>query len=243
MTIHHSAAFTGRCCLLAAALLFAGGGALAGNHQYSKFEYDAADDTGYFDLVVSLDWNPDQAARDGILKAAFEAFAETVWDASEGKHKLRKVRVYLDGQEKKSADVYIRNAAGRANANVNGFGAAGGRINMFMKTSGGGTRTGQQVGLTLAHEMGHYAYGLYDEYKEAGTENDDIPYMPHSDDVPADGIMNSQYTFQNYSVADGYPTKTAQFRIHAAACWPTLVRDVNDDPREARNVSSWQRRM
>lgn len=207
----------------------------AGDHPYSKFEYDPQKGIGYFDLVVSLDWNPSQAERDGKLKNAFETYAKTVYDATEGNHKLRKIYVYLEDAEKSSCDIYIQNKAGRAHAYINSFGKGGlrkifgTRINMFMSNMYGSERTGWEIGVTLAHEFGHYVFGLFDEYAESSDELTP-PWLPHTHDEGCSSIMNSQYNFQDFCYDENHTLVNAQHRMHKASCWSTLVRDSKNDP-------------
>ena len=206
----------------------------AGDHPYSKFEYDPQKGIGYFDLVVSLDWNPSQAERDGKLKNAFENYAKTVYDATEGNHKLRKIYVYLEDAEKSSCDIYIQNKAGRAHAYFNSFGKGGlrkifgTRINMFMSNIYGGERTGWEIGVTLAHEFGHYVFGLFDEYAES-SDVLTLPWLPHTHDEGCSSIMHSK-DFQDFCYDENHTLVNAQHRMHKASCWSTLVRDSKNDP-------------
>ncbi len=220
----------------------------AGNHPKSKYEWDASKQTGYFDLVVSLDWNPDQTERDVKLKSAFETFAKTVYDMSEGKHKIRNLCVYVkttEGeQETGSCDIYIKNSAGRANATVNYFGQSGGRINMFTSFKGKKseiTLSAKDIGQTLGHEFGHYVYGLYDEYIEEDKSclfTFLFPSKPCENDTECDTIMNRQWEWQDFCTKKNHmrpeakpkdPTN-AQHRMHQVSGWETLVRNPKDDP-------------
>ena len=53
----------------------------AGSNPLTK--YESVSGTGYFDLVVSLDWNPTAADKNGLLKTAFAEFGENVFTMSE----------------------------------------------------------------------------------------------------------------------------------------------------------------
>jgi uncharacterized repeat protein (TIGR02543 family) len=101
-----------------------------------------------------------------------------------------------------------------------------------------------EIGQTIGHEFGHYAYGLFDEYREEGsTQFDKDNYMPHSDDVPCDSIMNNQYSFQEFCINDKHHSeKTAQHRVYKSSCWDTLVRDPKDDPKSSTYRREWARR-
>ena len=96
----------------------------------------------------------------------------------------------------------------------------------------------QGTGYALAHEWGHYYYGLYDEYK--GTCQTNCPLStPRDGDTPVDdSIMNRQwaavggdYEWLNVSVAKNVKGDTAQRRVFEASGWQTLVRPQSQDPR------------
>ena len=201
----------------------------AGNHPLTKYESDSG--IGYFDIVVSLNWNPTQAEKDGKLETAFQQYAKDVFKMTEGKQKIRKIYVYTNYTQMTKADIRFWNESGRSNAFPNGIFDAGGRILTFTK-QGGIDRDDTFIGHTMAHEFGHYAYGLYDEYTGSASSSDS-PSKPLAGDTPRETIMNMQRDFQWFSNAGDYAEeknrKTAQWRVYKLSAWETLVRDPNND--------------
>jgi calcium-activated chloride channel regulator 4 len=188
-------------------------------------------------------------------------FADAVYEASNGVHKVRQVRIYRNSRFADKADV-VWAASGWPRANPGGWGVAGTHIYMF--DNFGGTNfladdMGYQGGgYCLAHEWGHYGYGLYDEYRynpvDPNVNYDTQPGMPHTTDDPVvPSIMNNQwnarggdYKWLNFSIGDPNDgstefvtqVKTAQHRMFDASCWETLVRPTSDDPRSGSASTS-----
>jgi len=71
----------------------------------------------------------------------------------------------------------------------------------------------------IVHEMGHYLYGLYDEYAQ-GTDAS-RPSAPLDTDTPKNSLMHDQYKFPTFSTAGDYADpntrKTAQARVYGNA--------------------------
>ena len=66
---------------------------------------------------------------------------------------------------------------GRSNASVSGWGKPGKTSNNYVldATAGGAPETALGLGQVVAHEIGHYTYGIYEEYEgsaDDGTEPD-----------------------------------------------------------------------
>lgn len=181
-------------------------------------------------------------------------FADGLYEAANGAHKLGTVTFHPSGADANTADiVWVEEC--HPSASPAGFGTDGLHINMcdiFTDGSGQGndydfmSDEAHQVGggYTLAHEWGHYYYGLYDEYVGDGSY-DHIFQFPHStDEAVMNSIMNSQwnardgnYDWLNFSVSKNDTRETAQFRVYTACGWDTLVRPVTDDPRDGDRVA------
>ncbi len=195
----------------------------AGTHSLSKWE------SGKFDLVVSLGWIPTTADKTK-LKTVFELFAQDVWTMTEGKHSIRRLYVYPPNpvtnkaRDWKKADIRFLNTADAANATIAGFKKVG-RIYVDDDLS-----DLNEVGHALAHELGHYAYAVYDEYKD---DQGPKPGFPHTNDTPKDTIMNQHWTWQHYSVPADYTNaakrKTAHYRMYGESIWETLISDASLD--------------
>jgi hypothetical protein len=114
----------------------------------------------------------------------------------------------------------------------------------------------QGSGFTLAHEWGHYALGLYDEYASGSSTRD---YLPRSTDTRSNpSIMNNQWCaasgyscpsgftnpdadFLEFSTEDVAPfdaplsasNTNAQYRVYGKSGWDTLVDSTDNDPKVA----------
>lgn len=192
-------------------------------HSLSKWE------DGKFDLVVSLGWSP-TAADKTKLKTVFEIFAKDVWTMTEGNHSLRRLYVYTPNsvtnkaRDWTKADIRFLNTADAANATIAGF-KKDGRIFIDDDLS-----DLSEAGHALAHELGHYAYAAYDEYKD---DQGPDPGFPNKNDTPKDSIMNQHWTWQNFSVpahySDRTKLKTAHYRMYGESIWETLISPVELD--------------
>ena len=143
-----------------------------------------------FDLTISLhnspagdddgstqDTDPGSVDQDKIEKI-IQHMADGVYEATEGAHKIRQVRIFRDKSKHDVADIRW-DESGHPSANLNGIGDSGLHIFMY-DTFKGGKGGGVDhdlltdligAGYTLTHELGHYAYGLKDEYSlQAGDD-------------------------------------------------------------------------
>ncbi|MCX8052259.1 MAG: VWA domain-containing protein [Armatimonadetes bacterium] len=199
------------------------------------------------DLVISLHNRPsgdnDVTTNDDRTpyEQIIQYFADGVYEMSNGAHKLRKVRIYTSGFYADKCDI-TWSASGWPCANACGRGIAGKHVYMFTNFSGTDFLTNQELGgYCLAHEWGHYFYGMYDEYKASNTSYDSYEQMPNSTDDPSNvSIMNNQWkgntdkNWLNFSTdtRSDYTKNNAQFRVYKAACWQTLARNSTDDPKD-----------
>ncbi|MEO0676330.1 MAG: VWA domain-containing protein [Pseudomonadota bacterium] len=188
-------------------------------------------------------------------------FADGVCEQTNGVHKIGKVRIFKDGEFGPTVDVKW-DASGGPAAHTTGFGKAGWQIFFFDKFPGGaidanGNFTGgtldidssasdrEMMGYILAHEWGHYALGVYDEY-QGNAATGTRPSQPISSDVATDkAIMsrervaaNGDFSWLNHSTSNniGDLTKTAQGRTYGKSGWDTLIQTTNNDP---TTVSGW----
>ncbi len=131
-----------------------------------------------------------------------------------------------------TADIQLLDKGGRSNAYANSILDKGGRILTYTKFSNGTARSAAYIGHTIAHEFGHYAYGLYDEY-EGSESSSSSPSKPLSGDTTKDTIMCSQGTWQWFSLPADYANeaerKTAQYRVFECSAWETLLKNPNND--------------
>ena len=144
------------------------GSLFAAEHQLTKVNYDAARNVNVIDMVMSIDWDfdappegRDKAFIEGILRQASKSY----FTMTEGRHMLGKVHVYKNSQFMDNTDIQYLLKNGRANAHTAGLTSfKAGHVQQFAGTG----ETPEQHGKTVAHEFGHYALGLLDEYREEG---------------------------------------------------------------------------
>ncbi len=218
------------------------------------------------DVSISLYNSPLSDNDRTPYERIIEYFADGVYEASNGTHKIRKVTIYPNEGFANRADViWIEQC--HPNAHVSGAIIPGWRVEMCDRFSGFdfleddfGWKMG---GYTLAHEWGHYHYSLRDEYRGDGSR-DHLIGSPHSTDDPVEpSIMNTQYRaictwrldlFQpcwpwqqgrfewlNFSVDSPDNRNTAQYRVYGATGWETLVRPLSQDPRDGQRAALPQR--
>lgn len=200
-------------------------------------------DPVFVDVTISLYRNPILLDRDPY-ENIINYFADVVFEMSNGAHKIRNVYIYTNKNNRNTANIIWDGTAQNYNSYVSGYGHPGAHVYAadtltygilwFDMLSTDYLR--RYAGYTLAHEWGHYYYGLFDEYQYPNKDYDEIKYMPHSDDVNVWGsIMNDSLKFQNFSTSNhttysGGEPNTAQLRMYRASGWETLIRPISLDP-------------
>ncbi|MDR0308125.1 MAG: VWA domain-containing protein [Chitinispirillales bacterium] len=194
---------------------------------------NVGDSVQILDLTISLHRSWDEIASDSLLRNQYEQtiryWADGTYEMTNGGHKLGNIRIFTGSRFTNAVDVqWIEN--GWPNAHIYGFMSPNASLRILMSDffSGYNVPTGMDwdwrgAGYTLAHEGGHYIYGLYDEYS---LETGDVPVVP--------SIMNSQWNARNgnyawlnfstsYNIGD--ITKTRQGRVHGVDAWTFLSSD------------------
>jgi hypothetical protein len=197
-----------------------------------------------FNITVSYyDSAANTVAKRAAIESNFRYFADAVYEMTNGAHKLGRVTIYTGGVRSDNVDVKWV-ASCWPNAHISGLSFSSGRIEHcddFQGTSFmNSDRDQRNGGYTLAHEWGHYAYSLFDEYQSSRSGNNS-PTSPQPTDVGVEfSIMNSQYRAVNgdnrwinfsTSVTNRGPTN-AQYRAYQASAWDTLKRPASQDPRD-----------
>lgn len=214
-----------------------------------------------FDVVVSLHSNP-QGDNDGNtqgvdpgsadqdkIERILKHFAEGVYESTEGAHRIRKIRIFRSNTKDDTADI-LWDPSGHPHADLNGIRSSGDHISTYDDFDGYNLLDDEiGHGYTLAHEWGHYAYGLKDEYAKANTTCDGSASPCQDDDPVTPSIMNSQWNassngalidsrWLNFSIANQGGTadtgfsdfenteNTAQHRKYEESGWETLARDL-----------------
>ena len=138
------------------------------------------DSKAVFDITISLDSNPQGDAEKSDYEERIKEFGRAVYQSTNGAHKIGRVTIFREGAQRNRVDVIwdenCPDSAERPRAHPSGFGVVGRHIWMctnFTWPIEQDTReeeiaallpTPKGSGYVLAHEWGHYAYGLYDEY-------------------------------------------------------------------------------
>lgn len=236
--------------------------AFAANHPNSSIQ-----NVNVLNMTANVDWDYDGAApvqastsSPGVLltkavveKQILREMARKMYLMTEGRHRVGNVYVYKNSRFKNSVDLQLINIDGRSNATTNAWQAQSGTSNNYLSISGSGYMLGNYANV-LAHEMGHYIYGLLDEYREdpsgtaartaAPAENQG---GPAGFDTTKITIMHMQDVATRFSTAEDYAgdksqNNTAQTRIFATdpvnlrggSAWEVLTRDPANDPPQAR---------
>lgn len=197
-------------------------------------------------------------------------FADAVFEMSNGAHIVRYITInYPCNWPSTDANediIWLKKAWPRAT--LSGYGNPGEHIMMadifafdtdggqpFTATLSGGA-DGEQKGTsdwflrgggyTLAHELGHYLYGIADEYAniKATCLLTQTYYDPCKDDLSIspsimfnqmlarDDYGNSDYQWLNFSTAKLQTKKNKQYRLYQADGWTMLARPASKDPQE-----------
>ena len=153
---------------------------------------------------------------------------------TEGLHKIGTVYVYDKSQFLKRADIQFMNKQGRAQASVSGWKRRSNEIEIFTFDAGAEEPESiEDIGKTLAHEIGHYGYGFLDEYAEKGKKSSTDLGNPLESDTPRNTIMNDHLKFTTLSTssdyADSTTQKTAQGRVYQLSAWEALIQNPAND--------------
>jgi hypothetical protein len=196
-------------------------------------------------------------------------FADAVYEMSNGAHIVRYITINYPcnwpGMDANEDIIWLEKTWPRAT--LSGYGVPGQHIIMadvfpFSMSAGGpftATQTGDRYGkgagttdyylrgggYTLAHELGHYLYGIADEYAKASEDcdTDNKYHGPCKDDVDiAPSVMSSGplrvmefaagYEWLNHSTPKLQTKKNTQYRLYQADGWTTLARPASKDPQE-----------
>ncbi len=217
-----------------------------------------------FDLDVGLDWDPDQhdSDEDEFDTDGVEKFLEDlgllVYKLTEGRQVIGNLEVYTEGENFNDTDIQILSEAGRSNATLGGINDCSlkelltgkGRIKIYTAT-GSGKRTPKFVGQTIAHELGHYAYTLMDEYEgqeEPGSLEELLGYGPFKGDKAVDTIMNYHWEYDRFSVKEDYESfedkghENAQWRVYGESAWETLASNPLGDNLKSLHAAQFTRK-
>lgn len=227
----------------------------AANHPLASV---SANDIQTVDYVVNVDWdydsppgqfnNPAQPLDRTYITNVIRVMAQSVFTMTEGRHRIGNVFVYRNKQFGNNVNIQLINKDGRASGSWAGWGSRD--ASTFNYTSfSKNAESINDLGKTVAHELGHYTYGLLDEYVEAGSPlKASDPGAPSQDDNAKNTIMNNHLNFLSLSTptdyADAGQRQTAQARVMgtpgtlaSGSAWETLTRLPSNDPEAARGAN------
>lgn len=227
--------------------------ATAALHPLSMLAHDRASGISDIDITISLDWDPAKVNQNvtprgmtvAETEAAVRSYAASLYGMTNGLHRLRNVYIHKNSKSWANADIrYVGTTAGRSNANVACWQEPSGVITMYVYETD--SQPDAYPGPVLAHESGHYIYGMLDEYVELPEYGgktiqqlfkENMSHFPSSeDDGTQPSIMNQHSTYPNwFSTAGSYAgdakkLKTAHYRNYGKSIWDTLSSDPKTDP-------------
>jgi Mg-chelatase subunit ChlD len=137
-------------------VLLAAGAVWAGNGKLNAT-------TKKFDLSISIRGDYTDAQID-TLKGQMQKASDIIADATDGQHRFGRIYVCNKSRGGKSADAWRvpGTATPRSSANIRGLGAAG--LRMYLEDDLATSNANADGAHVIAHEFGHYGYGIYDEY-------------------------------------------------------------------------------
>jgi len=185
-----------------------------------------------------------------------EQTARTLFVMTNGHHRLRNVYVFKNSKFGDNVDIRVLNVPGRANASAPGWLSPGGLTtnnyitNCNVENQPDGQCVGDnttsldpenfvQTGEVIAHELGHYLYALFDEYRDSKDCDPESPASPCKDDVARPTAMNNQAAAYRLSTAQDYNqdfNKTAHGRAYGQSAWETLLTAPASDSAVAREA-------
>ena len=189
------------------------------------------------DLVMNTDFDFDAspaAVVNGITldrayaTSVLKVMAQGVFTMTEGRHRIGNVFVYRNNLFGNNVDIKLLGAkSGRSNASASGWRKRGTTTNNYTAFPDSPAESVNDIGKVIAHELGHYVYGVLDEYREAGKPVDSAdPGAPAQTDTPLNTIMNNHREFDSFSTPGDYVAgvQTAQGRAMGGSAWETLAR-------------------
>ncbi len=200
------------------------------------------------DMTISLYKPVTDAAERQRYEALFSLFADSLYEVSNGLHKVRNITIYDSGRFSDRADIRWIQFEQQPRASLNAYGK--GRGTVFMgdaifdqQTNIADQNTWPTFVATFAHEWGHYFYGMLDEYAGSTTSTDigspqlgDTPPTPCSVMCAAGPeLLFNLYNFSTpKSTAQVGRTSTANYRSYGASGWETIARSPANDPQAIR---------
>ena len=196
------------------------------------------------DLTVSIYKPVTTATERQPYEEMFRLFADSIFEVTNGAHKIRTITIYDNGRFADRADIQWIQFEQQPRATTNGYGKGRGTVHMGDAIFSANTQISDPNALgtfinTLSHEWGHYAYGVLDEYTGSQTSQD--PGSPQIGDTPPEpcsvmcaASQDINFATLNFSTPKSTAavnrTNTAHYRTFNASGWETVARLPNNDP-------------
>jgi len=114
-------------------------------------------------LVVHYDYDETDPER---IRPLLQSASNRLFDATEGQLEIGKVEIYVNCPANRPlADIVVHDTFGTAQAVVNGFGIRNAHIDLYSDHLLPPDLIGGDGSMSLVHELGHFLFGLMDEYQ------------------------------------------------------------------------------
>ena len=166
--------------------------AMAGGVRVASFDADGIPEEEIIDLSICLERTP-TSVQENNYEEIIGFFADALYEMSNGGNYLGTIDIHTGERYCSSADIVWRITGEWPRANPAGFISNG---IIFMSDDWGDGRDnfsdeGKRLnfGMTLAHESGHYLYGLLDDYTISQLPRDKYDYISVVADPVDDKII------------------------------------------------------
>ncbi|MEZ4710948.1 MAG: glycoside hydrolase family 44 protein [Caldilineaceae bacterium] len=196
---------------------------------------------------------------------AVQFMADAIYEMTNGAHLIGEVTIFYNCTDLATEVVWSERLW--PNATLNGYGNdLGTHVAMAdtftFPTPYAALQAGNErgTGYTLAHEWGHYFYGMDDQYANKAVDAKGTPTAPcvasdtyqgpcFSDQPVNPSVMTSQwnatggdYTWLNFSIAKNETKRNRHWRVYQADNWTTLTRSADSDPQAIYTSKTFYRR-
>ncbi|MEM7131090.1 MAG: hypothetical protein AAF702_32510 [Chloroflexota bacterium] len=211
-----------------------------------------------FNLVVSVEWDATPTYLEEIARAMQQA-SDYLFDLTDGQMAFGEVNIYSNEENWKHADIQIstKNIV-RPHAYISGI-LSKDTSHVIRLGRGWDGMSGTQGAWdqpagyrTIAHEFGHYALHLYDEYvyfifdEQGNLQNEGPAFCPmRHDSMPVDDASSASAMYYHYRATElsargvealwsSACEHTAQWQFNGESTWETISRryaDFSESPR------------
>lgn len=221
-----------------------------------KAESEVISGVRQIDVNVSLNRSSPTFPELQLYDDIFEHFADAVFEATEGTHRIRTVTISNNGEFASAADIVWGQRGHPSSQIVGGRGVPGGHINMFDIFANGqpgaispdldfmaDETNRRKAGYILAQRWMYFFLGIDNEFGERASDIPVLKSLMHDPYTPA---LSLDPQLLNLSVrGDGatpftdfeHTGATAQHRLHGVSAWATIARTYGDDPKLGREVA------